>query len=152
MSCDNNIEYYTILFCVISSQCTIYNTLCSKLVFNSKQVSVWWWFWLSCLCSDVHDTITGARSRSWRTAVVNYYYYHQPGPCVANKWHAIFAMIKSAGDLEKMSGFKPLSLGMQWSYTALEGRNFKRSKKKLLCFTVIYWPTEYKDIKNIIIF
>ena len=41
-----------------------------------------------------------------RTAEANYYYYHQPGPCVANKWHAIFAMIKSAGDSLQMSGFK----------------------------------------------
>lgn len=68
--------------------------------------SVWWWSWLSCLCADVHDTMTVAHSRNQRTAVVNYYYYHQPGPCVANKWHAIFAMIKSAGDTEEMSGFK----------------------------------------------
>lgn len=39
------------------------------------------------------------------TAVVNYYYYHQPGPSVVQKWHAVFAMIKSAGDLLQMSAF-----------------------------------------------
>lgn len=37
------------------------------------------------------------------TAVANYYHYHQPGPSVLHKWHAIFAMIKSAGDLLQMS-------------------------------------------------
>lgn len=83
----------------------VYTELVSQYSIPSI-ASVWWWSWLSCLCADVHDTITGAHSRNRRTAVVNYYYYHQPGPCVANKWHAIFAMIKSAGDSEEMSGFK----------------------------------------------
>lgn len=118
----------------------VYTELISCYSFPSI-ASVWWWSWLSCLCADVHDTMTVEHSRNQRTAVVNYYYYHQPGPCVANKWHAIFAMIKSAGDSEEMSGFKNPFSGyiqyMWWLCTALlaggepckSQKNTKRKKQ-----------------------